>query len=134
MYNIDKRHKDTEKSQIDENIAENYKILKKTFFKSFRWYDIIHCCIRKMVLADISEETLSKRRIWVNIIICAQEGVYLISKEGAVNKKHAYLFQHQGHTKKMKSGVSWELCLNLCSSKWLRPRHSFVMYLIHLQL
>ena len=36
MYNIDKRHKDTEKSQIDENIAENYKILKNTFFKSFR--------------------------------------------------------------------------------------------------
>ena len=30
----------------DENIAEIYKKLKKTFFKSVRWYNIIHCCIK----------------------------------------------------------------------------------------
>ena len=34
MYSLKKRHKDTEKSQRDEHITENYKILKKTFFKS----------------------------------------------------------------------------------------------------
>ena len=28
-----KRHKDTEKSERDENIAENYKILKKDFLE-----------------------------------------------------------------------------------------------------
>ena len=30
----------------DENIAKDYKTLKKTFFKSVRRYDIIHSCIK----------------------------------------------------------------------------------------
>ena len=30
----------------DEHIAKIYKILKKTFLKSVRWYDIIHYCIK----------------------------------------------------------------------------------------
>ena len=82
------------------------------------------------VFADISKETLPKRRIWVNIeslvyltleylsleslvylslelsisfINCAQEGASLISKQRAVKKKNAYLCQHQGHTNKMDS-------------------------------
>ena len=82
------------------------------------------------VFADISKETLPKRRIWVNIeslvyltleylsleslaylslelsisfINCAQEGASLISKQGAVKKKNVYLFKHQGHTNKMDS-------------------------------
>ena len=33
MYSVKKRHKDTEKSQRDENIAENYKTLKRDFLK-----------------------------------------------------------------------------------------------------
>ena len=36
-------------------------------------------------------------------INCAQEGSPLISKQGVVKKKDAYLFQHQGHTNKMDS-------------------------------
>ena len=39
----------------------------------------------------------------INIINCAQEGESLISKQGAVKKKNAYLFQHQGHRNKMDS-------------------------------
>ena len=30
--------------------------------------------------------------------------------------------------------VSWKLCLNLCSRKWLRPRRSLVMYFVFFQL
>ena len=40
MYSLKKkkkRHKDTEKKLRDENIAEHFKILKKTFFKSARF-------------------------------------------------------------------------------------------------
>ena len=37
------------------------------------------------------------------IINCAQEGASLISKQGAVKKKNAYLFEHQGQTNKMDS-------------------------------
>ena len=39
----------------------------------------------------------------INIINCAQEGASLISKQRAVKKKNAYLFQHQGHRNKMDS-------------------------------
>ena len=39
----------------------------------------------------------------INIFNCAQEGASLISKQGAVKKKNAYLFQHQGHRNKMDS-------------------------------
>ena len=68
------------------------------------------------VFVDISKEALPKRRIQVNIeslvfvkelgihiINCAQESASLISKQGAVKKKNACLFQHQGHTNKMDS-------------------------------
>ena len=36
MYSLKKRHNGTEKNSRDENIAESYKILNKTFFKSVR--------------------------------------------------------------------------------------------------
>ena len=39
----------------------------------------------------------------ISIINCAQKGASLISKQGAVKKKNAYFFQHQGHTDKMDS-------------------------------
>ena len=39
----------------------------------------------------------------INIFNCPQEGASLISKQGAVKKKNAYLFQHQGHRNKMDS-------------------------------
>ena len=69
------------------------------------------------VFADISKETLPKRRIWVIIeslayltlelsisfINCTQDGASLINKERAVKKKNAYFCQHQGHTNKMDS-------------------------------
>ena len=73
------------------------------------------------VFSDISKETLPKRRIWINIeslvylkleylsleslvylplellisfINCVQEGASLISNQGAVKKKNAYLCQN----------------------------------------
>ena len=98
--------------------------------KSVRWYDIFHFSVSMRVFADISKETLPKRRIWVNIeslvyltleylsleslvylslelsisfINCTKEGAFLISKQRAVKKKNAYLCQHQGHTNRMDS-------------------------------
>ena len=132
MYSVKKRHKDTEKSQRDENITENYKTLKRDFWKicSLIWYTYFIVAVRVRVFADMSKETLPKRRIWVNIeslvhltleylslkslvylslglsisfINCAQEGTPLISKQRAVKKKNACLCQHQGHTNKMDS-------------------------------
>ena len=41
-----RRHQDTEKCQRDENLAENYKILKQTYFKSVRQYDTTHSCMK----------------------------------------------------------------------------------------
>ena len=34
------------KKTVDEYEAENYKILKQTFFKSIRRFDVIHSCIK----------------------------------------------------------------------------------------
>ena len=34
------------KSERDKHLNENYKILKQTYFKSVRRYDIIHSCIK----------------------------------------------------------------------------------------
>ena len=112
------------------------------------------------VLADISKEVLPKRRIWVNIeslvyltldclsleslvylslelsisfINCAQEGVSLISKQRAVKKKCVFLSISRP-PEQNGFRVSWKLCLNLSSRKWLRPRRSLVRYLISLQL
>ena len=46
---------------------------------------------------------ISIRQRTTNIINCTQEGTSLITKQGAVKKKNAYLFQHQGHINKMDS-------------------------------
>ena len=40
------RYKKMEKSYRDKHIAENHKILKKPFFITVRWYNVIHCCIK----------------------------------------------------------------------------------------
>ena len=67
------------------------------------------------VFTDIYKEALPKKKNMsqyriisicqrtINIVNCAQEGESLISKQGAVKKKNAYLFQHQDHTSKMDS-------------------------------
>ena len=57
MIRIQRRVKKT------KNIEENYKILRETFFKSVRRYDIINSCIKYEVFADISKEALPKRRM-----------------------------------------------------------------------
>ena len=112
------------------------------------------------VFADISKETLPKRRIWVNIeslvyltleylsleslvylslelsisfINCAQEGASLISKQRAVKKK-MHICVNIKATRTNGFRVFWKLCLNLFWRKWLRPRRSLVRYLISLQL
>ena len=99
------------------------------------------------IFAEISKEALPKRRIWVNIeslvfakepsillINCAQEGVSLISKQGTVKKKVRICFNIKATRTRWGFRLSWKLCLNLCSREWLRPRRSFVRYLIPLQL
>ena len=40
-----KGHQDTEKSERDKHLDENFKILKQAYFKSGRRYNIIHGCI-----------------------------------------------------------------------------------------
>ena len=42
-----------------EYLAENYKTLKQTFFKSVRWYEIIHGCIEYEVISKEASLTLS---------------------------------------------------------------------------
>ena len=95
------------------------------------------------VFANISKVALPKRRIWVNIIRicqrainiinCAQEGVFSITGQGAVKEKIRICFDIKT-TRTNGFRVTWKLCLNLCSRKWLKPRCSFVKYLISLYL
>ena len=43
--NVQSQKKDIRiRQKVKEHIAENYKILKKTSFKSVRRYNIIHSC------------------------------------------------------------------------------------------
>ena len=76
------------------NISRSYKILKKTFFKSVCWYDMIHCCIKYEgvfryiehwinieFVKEVYKSSICQRTI--NIINCAQEGASLITKPGA---------------------------------------------------
>ena len=86
-----------------EYLAQNHKTLKQTFFKSVRWYEIIHGCIKYEV---VKEKNMSKYQIisicqrLINIINCALEGASLTTKQATV-KKNAYLFQHQSHKNEM---------------------------------
>ena len=43
---VSKRTSGYRKSLRDKHLDENYKILKETYFKSVRRYDIIHSCIK----------------------------------------------------------------------------------------
>ena len=86
-----------------EYLAQNHKTLKQTFFKSVRWYEIIHGCIKCEV---VKEKNMSKYQIisicqrLINIINCALEGASLTTKQATV-KKNAYLFQYQSHKNEM---------------------------------
>ena len=59
MYSFKKRHKDTEKSSRDENMAENYKIVR---LSSNLFVDLIEfiVAISMRAFADISKEPLTK--------------------------------------------------------------------------
>ena len=98
------------------------------------------------VFADISKEAWPKRRIWVNIeslvfvkelsisfINWAQEGASLISRQGVVKSICVFVSTSRPHEQNGFK-VSWKLCLNLCSRKWLKPRCSLVRYLVPFQL
>ena len=123
----------------EKYLAETYKILKQTYFRSVCWYDIIRSCIK---YEDISKEVLPKRRIWANnciisicqrtisIINCAQEGASLITEQ---RRKCIFVPISRPH-KENGFRVSWKLCLNLCSHYWLKPWSGLVRYLIPLQL
>ena len=100
------------------------------------------------MFADVSKEALTKRRILVNIeslvfviellisfINCAPEVASSISKQGAVKKKKKCIFVSISRPQQQNGfAVSWLLCFNLCSRKWLRTRRCLVRYLIPLQL
>ena len=72
-----------------EYLAQNHKTLKQTFFKSVRWYEIIHGCIKCEV---VKEKNMSKYQIisicqrLINIINCALEGASLTTKQDTVKK------------------------------------------------
>ena len=63
----------------------------------------------------------------INILDCAQEGASLITKK-------MHIFSTSRPLGQNRFRGSWKLCLNLCSHKWLRPRCSFVRYLLPLLL
>ena len=50
MYSLEKKKQKKKtvygKELRDEHVGENYKILKQTFFKSVRLYDISYSCIK----------------------------------------------------------------------------------------
>ena len=57
MYSFKKRHnKDTENSERDENITENYKTLKKDFLEICSLMIYFLAALNMRVFADISEE------------------------------------------------------------------------------
>ena len=75
--------------------SRNYQIVKKTFFKSVCWYDLIHCCIkydgvfRYMLhwinikfVKELYKNSICQRTI--DIIKSTQEDTSLITKQGAV--------------------------------------------------
>ena len=103
-----------------EYLAQNHKTLKQTFFKSVRWYEIIHGCIKCEV---VKEKNMSKYQIisicqrLINIINCALEGASLTTKQATVKKKCVFVSiskpQEQNGPRK-----SWKLCLNLCSRQF----------------
>ena len=132
-------------------MAENYKILKKDFLEicSLIYFLVaLSMWVLSMwVVADISKEPWPKRKIWINIeslvfvkelsisfIYCTQEGESLISKQGAVKKKNCVFVSTSRPHEQNGLKVSWKLCLNLCSRKWLGPKCSLVRYLIPLHL
>ena len=97
------------------------------------------------VFVDISKEALPKRRIWVNFIslvfvkelsiplfVLKRVHLWLLNK-GQYRNKWVFVSTSRPHE---QNGfrVSWKLCLNLCSRKWVRPRRSLVKYFIPLQL
>ena len=77
--------------------------------------------------------SICQRTINIIFINCTQEGVSLISKQGEVKKENVFVSTSRPH-KQNGFKVSWKLCLNLCSRKWLRPRCSLVRHLIPSQL
>ena len=99
----------TEKSYRDkhlhlDHLDENYKIIKQSYFKSVRRYDIIHSCIKNediccYFLRSFTKEKnimsqcciISFCRRAINIINCAQEGTSLITKQGAVTEKNIFV-------------------------------------------
>ena len=97
------------------------------------------------MFADVSKEALPKRRIWVNIeflvfvkelsislTVLKRVRLWLVNK-GQQRKK--CVFDSTSRPQEQNGfRVSWKLCQNLCSRKWLRARRSLVSYLISLQL
>ena len=97
----------TEKSYRHKHLHldENYKVIKQSYFKSVRRYDITHSCIKNediccyFLREDFTKEKnimnqcciISVCRRAINIISCAQEGTSLITELGAVTEKKSYL-------------------------------------------
>ena len=63
----------------------------------------------------------------IKAMYSAKESASFINKEGTVEEKVSSRSWPQLHK---GSIVSWKLCLNLCSLKWLRPSLSLVISLI----
>ena len=108
VWSQKKRRKDTEKKVKAMKYSRKLQNTKKGLFWNL-FVDMInlHVALSMRVFADICKEAWLKRRIWINIeslvfvkelsvslINCAQESVFLIRKQGKVNKKNVYLFQH----------------------------------------
>ena len=145
MYSLKEKQKNTEKKLKRWTYSKNYKIFKKSFFRSVRWYDIIHYCIKYEGVCWYIWKNFTKKKNRINIesLVFVKElsisltvlkRVYLwLLNKGQWRKKYVFASTSRPH-EQIGFKVSWKLCLNLCSRKWLRSRLSLARYLITLLL
>ena len=62
------------------------------------------------------------------------EGSFVQYKTGGSEEENKQLFLFHDHNRKNRFRVSWKLCLNLCSCKWLRTSRNLIPYVMHLGL
>ena len=100
-----------------------------------RIYSIV--ALRTFVLASVSNELISgsqrSRRLWSMFSIVLRRVRLSIIYVGQWRRKCSVDSKSKPQQQN-RFNESWKLCLNLCSSKWLKPSHSLVINLIPLGL
>ena len=108
-----------------------------------RTYAIV--ALKIFVLAFVSNELLPKRRVFMKIVSDGSRRLLSIFSVVLSRVRLSVIYLRQWKRKcavnliskpQLRSGFkeSWKLRLNLCSCKWFRPSHNFVINLISLGL